>query len=91
MPYEISLTDLKVENIQIFRQSVIINEETGETEMQMKMSMNYTLQNDSGNTKGMNAGFALTPAQRTQVADFIKPFVQAQAVTDDVTPPDWAV
>lgn len=91
MPYEISLTDLKVENIQIFRQSVIINEETGETEMQMKMSMNYTLQDDSGNTKGMNAEFALTPAQRTQVADFIKPFVQAQAVTDDVTPPDWAV
>lgn len=87
--FVITLTDMKVENIQIFRQSVVIDEETGETEMQMKMSMNYTL-TDGTNNKGMNTEFTLSAAQRTAVLNFIKPFVQAQATTDGVNAPAWA-
>lgn len=87
--FVITLTDMKVENIQIFRQSVVIDEQTGETEMQMKMSMNYTL-TDGSNNKGMNTEFTLSAAQRTQVLNFVKPFVQAQAATDGVNVPVWA-
>ena len=87
--YIITLTDMRVENFQIYRQSVVINEETGETEVQMKMSMNYTLY-DGGDTKGLNVEFVLSPVQRVQVLNFVKPFVQAQAVVDDVTAPVWA-
>lgn len=87
--YIITLTDMRVENFQIYRQSVVINEQTGETEVQMKMSMNYTLYN-GGDAKGLTIEFALSPAQRVQVLNFVKPFVQAQAITDDVTAPVWA-
>lgn len=87
--YIITLTDMRVENFQIYRQSVVINPTTGETEVQMKMSMNYTLYN-GGDAKGLAVEFALSPAQRTQVLNFVKPFVQAQAVVDDVTAPVWA-
>jgi uncharacterized protein YxeA len=88
--YTIILTDMRIENIQIFRQAVVIDEETGETEMQMKMAMNYTLYDDSGNSKGLNVEFDLTAQQRTAIKNFIVPFVQAQAVVDDVNPPAWA-
>lgn len=88
--YVVTLTDMEVENIPIYRQSVVINELTGETEVQMKMSMNYTLFNANGDTKGKNVEFELSAAQRTQVLNFVKPFVQAQAVTDDVIAPAWA-
>ena len=87
--FVITLTDMKVENIQIFRQPVLVDEETGETEMQMKMSMNYTL-TDGANNKSMNIEFTLSEAQRTAVLNFIKPFVQSQATTDGVSVPVWA-
>ncbi len=88
--YTIVLTDMQVENIQIYRQAVVIDEETGETEMQMKMAMNYTLYNAGGDSKGQNVVFDLTAQQKTAILNFVKPFVQAQAATDDVAVPTWA-
>lgn len=88
--FVITLSDMRLENIQIYRQSVIIDPQTGATEMQMKMSMNYTLYDGSGNTKGMNTEFTLSAAQRTAVLNFTKPFVQSQATADGVNAPTWA-
>ena len=82
---------MDVENIQIYRQDVVTSPGPPEIkEWQMKMSMNYTLHDAGGNRKGMNTIFTLSSAQRTQVLNFVKPFIQAQATTDGVNPPGWA-
>lgn len=86
--FVVTLTDLRVENIQIFRGDV--DPDSAVETIGMKMSMNYTLYNVGGDAKGMNVEFVLTAQQRTQILNFIKPFVQAQATTDDVTAPAWA-
>jgi hypothetical protein len=89
--YTINLTDMRVENIQIYRRTVVTDPGPPEvTEVQMAMSMNYTLYNAGGDSKGLNTVFSLTSGQRTQILNFIKPFVQSQATTDDVTAPTWA-
>lgn len=87
--YTISLTDLRMENMQIFRQDVVINQQTGETEEQMKLSMNYTLFDSSGNTKGMNVEFTLTAQERTDLLAIIKPYVTKQATAHVVVAPAW--
>ncbi len=79
MAYTITLTDMRMENIQIFLQ-----------DDDMKMAMNYTLYNSADDAKGKNVIFDLTTQQKTQVLNFIKPFVQQQAATDGVTVPAWA-
>ncbi len=82
--YVITLTDLRMENIVIYRQDV---EGQG---TQVFMAMNYTLYNSGGDTKGKTVIFTLTAGQKTQVLNFIKPFVQQQAATDGVSVPTWA-
>ena len=67
--FVVTLTDMCMENIQIYRQDV---EDQG---MQVFMAMNYTLYNSGGDTKGRNIIFTLTTQQRTQIVNFIKPFV----------------
>lgn len=85
--FVITLTDMRVENIQIYRQDVTTGEPPVIT-TEMFMSMNYTLYN-SGDSKGMNVVFSLSAAQKTAILNFVKPFVQGQATADGVTAPIW--
>lgn len=85
MPKTIVLTDMEMENIQIFRQA---NEEG---QLELAMACNYTLTNDDGARDGANKVFLLTAQQKNQILNFIKPFVQAIATEEDVNAPPWAV
>lgn len=84
MPKTIVLTDLEMENIQIFKQA---NEEG---QLEMAISCNYTLTNADDARDGANKVFELTAQQKIQILNFIKPFVQAIATEEDVNPPPWA-
>ena len=80
MPYTLTLTDLKMENIQIYKSD----------DGTLTMSLNYTLYNDdTGGRIGKSAPIDLTPAEKTAVKNFIKTFVIAIAAAEDVNPPAW--
>ena len=81
--YQISLTDLTVENFVIYRQA----DEEGV--MQIKLALNSTLTNSNGDREGKNMIFDLTTGQKTQIINFIKPFVISAASNYDVNPPGW--
>ncbi len=77
--YIITLTDLRVENLQIYLQD-------GE----IKMSMNSTLHNAAGDTRGVNDPIPLTVPVQAVLVNFLKPRVRAIAAGYDVNPPAWA-
>lgn len=86
--YTVILTDLRVENLQIYKQ--VVTDEEGVTTTEVFLSMNYTLYNSNDDTKGMNMVYDLSTAQKTAIINFIKPFVQETATADGVNPPAWA-
>ena len=82
--YQITLTDLRVENFVIYRQA----DEDGN--MDIFLALNSTLYNSAGDTEGKNKIFDLTAQQKTAIINFIKPFVHEAATEYDVIPPLWA-
>lgn len=86
MPYTINFTNLRVENVQVFQEF----DDEGNF-LGLQMSLNGTLYNSSGDDLGKTKLYELTTAQKAQVQNFIKGFVQDAASEWDVEPPPWAV
>lgn len=87
--YTITLTDMRVENFQIYRQNVT-DPVTEVTTTEVFLALNFTMYNASGNTEGANKIFDLTAGQKTAIVNFIKPFVQATGTEYEVDIPAWA-
>ncbi len=85
MPYIITLTDLRVESVQVFKEM----DDEGNFEG-LGIRLNATLFNVEGDWEGKTKNFVLTAEQKVQLRDFIKPFVQEAASDWDVNPPPWA-
>ncbi len=86
--YQITLTDLKVENFVIYRQDV--TDEEGVVTQEIFLALNSILYNANGDREGKNKIFDLTTEQKTAIVIFIKLFVQEAAAEYDVNPPAWA-
>lgn len=86
MPYVITLTDLRVENVRIYKEFDDEGNFSG-----LGMSLNGTLFNTEEDQEGKNFKFDLTEQQEAQIRNFMKPFVQEAATFWDVNPPAWAV
>ena len=85
MPYIITLTDLRVENVQVFQKM------DGEGNfVDLDIRLNGSLFNVEGDEEGKSKTFVLAAEQRAQLRNFIKPFVQEAASDWDVNPPPWA-
>lgn len=85
MPYTITLTDLQVENVQIFKEFDAEGKFAG-----LGMSLNGTLLNENGDSEGKNLKFELTEQQETQIRNFMKSFIREAAAFWEVNPPAWA-
>lgn len=85
MPYNLSFTDMRVENIQQFK---LFNSDGSLAGI--GLALNATLFDGDGEQRGITKVFDLSPAQEQQVRNFIKPFVQLAATEWDVNPPSWA-
>ena len=87
--YRIDLTDMKVRNLQIYRQ--IVADEFGVKTQEIFLSLDSTLYDSIGNRENKKDVFDLTVQQRNQLKSFITPFIISAASNYDVIPPAWTI
>lgn len=89
--YTTEFTDLVVQNLVIFK--VFPEPEDPEDPpppMELGLGINVVLTNSGGENLGYTKRFDLTPQQKAQIVNFVKPFVQSLGTELDVTIPLWA-
>ncbi len=82
--YTVTLDQVEFKSIQ-FRQ---VKQDEGGTEL--TLTLYAILSNADGETKAMQDAVELSPAEKTQFINFIKPKVQTACVKWDVDTPAWA-
>lgn len=89
--YTTAFTDMTVQNLVIFRfQPERASPEDPLPPMEIGLGINVVLTNAGGENLGYTKRFDLTTPQKTQITNFVKPFVQSLGTELDVTIPVWA-
>jgi len=87
MPKTIVLDKMAIENVQLFRGSIQIGEET---QIVWKVWINYTMTGEGETRHGGTKIFDLTEGQQSNVKSFLKPFVvQLKTELDIQTGEEW--
>jgi len=87
MPKTIVLDKVVIENVQLFRASVQVEDET---QTVWKLGINYTMTGEDNQHHGGTKIFDLTEGQQSNVKSFLKPFVvQLKTELDIQTGEDW--